>query len=170
MKRIIVTGILILCLTGYAPAQLKAGGVDMDAMLQKLIAVEWIDSANKYINHKLIAAYTQCFYPVNDSIETELYRKCCSCPALSERDKDSVRNKLNRQFLAMQSCNDKALTSAERYTDSLRKVIIVWVINKIKPIAQANGYDLVFDLCKESTLPLPPCYDITDLILKKLEW
>lgn len=147
-------------------AQSKIGAVNTEELMKRMHEVSVSDS--------VLQEY-------QDSIANELGKRqqafdakyifsgCSEGKPLSAQQKESKRNEVIKDYTKLDSLQRYNQHVVYLKAEKLRAAIIVKLTTLVKKTAEENGYCYVLDLCGDSKLPLPPCDDITGLVIAKLD-
>lgn len=166
LKTALLSLVLYLCLSP-AKSQYRIGGIDTEKLWEHLPKneVTKYDSILKSYQDSLIGEFEKLQAIINK--ETERFY-CHDCPPPPDSIRNSRRNLFQNLVQQYSDFQANALKLTEQKMQTLKAELLNEIKEKIKPIAHENGYDIIIDLC--SSFYLPPCTDVTRLVLQKLGW
>ena len=170
LKGILQTRVIILLLLVLAfnilSAQNKIACVDAELLMKRMPETAKADTILKYYQDSLQSEFQTLEEVLNRN--TTLSPRNCGAPELSENLKQAKRNEIIALVTKVQNFQLTIMDMVNKKAEELRLQVIKILKDSLKKIADENGYSFVLDLCEDAKFPLPPCYDITDLVITKL--
>lgn len=169
MLKIIFTIILSLLFIKSITAQYKIGTVNTNVVFNKMIEVENLNDILKRYQDSLFQVATQKEKDLDE--QTRAWSgNCDDCPPPPDSIKKKTRQKLIEQITANMNFRELIETLCKNKSDELINPLRKRLKDAVRQIAAENNYYYVLDMSDEhlSFLPLPPCENITELVLCRL--
>ena len=161
MKKIILAGVMALCISG-AVAQQKIAHIDTDQLMSSMPEAQKIDTELKGYSVELQSIYVQLNkdYAAKDSAYVK--DSLAFTPTMKKIRLEELINLSQRLNNWQQEAQELYNEEAENKIAPLREK----ALTAIKAVAKENGYGYVME--SGSMLVMPPADDLLPLVKKKL--